>query len=132
MKVAGIIAEYNPFHKGHQYHIEETRKKTGADYVVVVMSGDYVQRGEPAIADKYMRTRMALSGGADLIIEMPAIYATASAEYFATAGIGILDQLGCVDYLSFGSEWAEVEDFSAYATYFLKNRKNINRFCRKN
>ena len=84
------------------------------------MSGDYVQRGEPAIADKYMRTRMALSGGADLIIEMPAIYATASAEYFATAGIGILDQLGCVDYLSFGSEWAEVEDFSAYATLFLE------------
>ena len=76
--------------------------------------------GEPAIADKYMRTRMALSGGADLIIEMPAIYATASAEYFATAGIGILDQLGCVDYLSFGSEWAEVEDFSAYATLFLE------------
>ena len=120
MKVAGIIAEYNPFHKGHQYHIEETRKKTGADYVVVVMSGDYVQRGEPAIADKYMRTQMALSGGADLIIEMPTIYATASAEYFATAGIGILDQLGCVDYLSFGSEWAEVEEFSAYASLFLE------------
>lgn len=120
MKVAGIIAEYNPFHKGHQYHIEETRKKTGADYVVVVMSGDYVQRGEPAIADKYMRTQMALSGGADLIIEMPTIYATASAEYFATAGIGILDKLGCVNYLSFGSEWAEVEDFSAYASLFLE------------
>ena len=81
MKVAGIIAEYNPFHKGHQYHIEETRKQTGADYVIAVMSGDYVQRGEPAIADKYMRTRMALSGGADLVIEMPVIYATASAEY---------------------------------------------------
>ena len=120
MKVAGIIAEYNPFHKGHQYHIEETRKKTGADYVVVVMSGDYVQRGEPAIADKYMRTQMALSGGADLIIEMPTIYATASAEYFATAGIGILDKLGCVDYLSFGSEWADIEDFSAYASLFLE------------
>lgn len=90
MKVAGIIAEYNPFHKGHQYHIEETRKKAGADYVVVVMSGDYVQRGEPAIADKYMRTRMALSGGADLIIEMPAIYATASAEYLRQQGLGFL------------------------------------------
>lgn len=120
MKVAGIIAEYNPFHKGHQYHIEETRKKTGADYVIVVMSGDYVQRGEPAIADKYMRTQMALSGGADLIIEMPTIYATASAEYFATAGIGILDKLGCVDYLSFGSEWADIEDFSAYVSLFLE------------
>lgn len=120
MKVAGIIAEYNPFHKGHQYHIEETRKQTGADYVIAVMSGDYVQRGEPAIADKYMRTRMALSGGADLVIEMPVIYATASAEYFATAGIGILDRLGCVDYLSFGSEWADVEDYSSYATLFLE------------
>lgn len=120
MKVAGIIAEYNPFHKGHQYHIEETRRKTGADYIVVVMSGDYVQRGEPAIADKYMRTQMALSGGADLIIEMPALYAVASAEYFATAGIGILDKLGCVDYLSFGSEWAALEDFSAYASLFLE------------
>ena len=61
MKVAGIIAEYNPFHKGHQYHIEATRKQTGADYVIAVMSGDYVPRGEPAIADKYMRTRMAVS-----------------------------------------------------------------------
>ena len=131
MKVAGIIAEYNPFHKGHQYHIEETRKKTGADYVVVVMSGDYVQRGEPAIADKYMRTRMALSGGADLIIEMPAIYATASAEYFATAGIGILDQLGCVDYLSFGSEWAEVEDFSAYATLFLEESEEYKQILQE-
>ena len=97
MKVAGIIAEYNPFHKGHQYHIEETRKQTGADYVIAVMRGDYVQRGEPAIADKYMRTRMA-----------------------ATAGIGILDRLGCVDYLSFGSEWADVEDYSSYATLFLE------------
>lgn len=120
MKVAGIIAEYNPFHKGHQYHIEETRKKTGADYVVVVMSGDYVQRGEPAIADKYMRTQMALSGGADVIIEMPALYATASAEYFATAGVSILDQLGCVDSLSFGSEWADIQDFSKYADLFLQ------------
>lgn len=120
MKVAGIIAEYNPFHRGHQYHIEETRKRTGADYVIVVMSGDYVQRGEPAIADKYIRTQMALSGGADLIIEMPALYATASAEYFATAGVGILDKLGCVDYLSFGSEWADIQDFSAYAELFLE------------
>lgn len=120
MKVAGIIAEYNPFHRGHQYHIEETRKKTGADYIVVVMSGNYVQRGEPAIADKYVRTHMAISAGADLVIEMPVLYATASAEYFATAGIGILDQLGCVDYLSFGSEWADIEDFSAYASLFLE------------
>ena len=106
MITAGIIAEYNPFHRGHQYHIEETRRQTGADYIVVVMSGDYVQRGEPAAADKFCRTRMALAGGADAVIEMPAVYATASAEYFAMAGVRLLHQLGCVDYLSFGSEWA--------------------------
>ena len=131
MKVAGIIAEYNPFHRGHQYHIEETRKRTGADYIVVVMSGDYVQRGEPAIADKYMRTQMALSGGADLIIEMPAIYATASAEYFATAGIGILDKLGCVNYLSFGSEWAEGKEFASYASLFLEEPEEYKKLLQE-
>ncbi len=112
MKAAGIIAEYNPFHEGHRYHIEETRRMTGADYIIIVMSGDFVQRGEPAIVDKYLRAEMALEGGADLVIEMPALYATGSAEFFATAGVGIMDSLGCVDYLSFGSEWASVEDLS--------------------
>ena len=78
MKVAGIIAEYNPFHKGHQYHIEETRKKTGADYVVVVMSGDYVQRGEPAIADKYMRTRRVPSGFTYIYLQAPVLHGVQS------------------------------------------------------
>ena len=114
MITAGIIAEYNPFHKGHQYHIEETRRKTNADYVIVVMSGDFVQRGEPAIADKYFRTKLALKGGADLVLELPVVYATASAEYFATAGVKLLHKLGCVDYLSFGSEWATVKDYEPY------------------
>ena len=100
MKAAGIIAEYNPFHSGHGYHIEQTRKLTGADYIVVVMSGDFVQRGDPACADKYLRTRMALMGGADLVIELPVLYATASAEYFATAGVKLLAGLHCVDHLS--------------------------------
>lgn len=120
MKIAGIIAEYNPFHSGHQYHIEETRRRTGADYVIVVMSGDYVQRGEPAIADKYLRTQMALKGGADVVIEMPVCYATASAEYFATAGVGILESLGCVDYLSFGSEWASSEEMMRLANLLIE------------
>ena len=79
MRTAGIIAEYNPFHEGHQYHIEETRKKTGADFIIVAMSGDFVQRGEPAIVDKYLRCRMALAGGADVVLELPTVYATASA-----------------------------------------------------
>ena len=120
MVTAGIIAEYNPFHKGHQYHIEETRKKTNADYVIVVMSGDFVQRGEPAIADKYFRTELALKGGVDLVLEIPAVYATASAEYFATAGVKLLHQLHCVDYLSFGSEWASVDDYELYVQLLVE------------
>ena len=114
MITAGIIAEYNPFHRGHQYHIEETRRQTGADYILVIMSGDYVQRGEPAVTDKYLRTRLALMGGADLVVELPVIYASASAEYFAAAGVKLLHQLRCVDYLSFGSEKAGVEDFKPF------------------
>lgn len=83
MKVTGIIAEYNPFHRGHAYHIEQAKKLTGADAVVVVMSGDFTQRGTPAIMDKYARARMALMNGADVVIELPSCYACASAEYFA-------------------------------------------------
>ena len=103
-RAAGIIAEYNPFHRGHSYHINQTRTLAGADYVVVVMSGDFVQRGEPAIVDKYLRTRMALAGGADLVIELPVAWATASAEDFAQAGTAVLDSLGVIDRLSFGTE----------------------------
>ena len=112
VRTAGIIAEYNPFHRGHRYHMEETRRQTGADYIIAVMSGCYVQRGEPAVVDKYVRTRMALDGGADLVLELPVVYATASAEYFASAGVRLLDSLGCVDVLSFGSEYAGVDDFA--------------------
>lgn len=104
MKVAGIIAEYNPFHKGHQYHIEQTRKQTGADYIVAVMSGDFVQRGEPALIDKYDRVRSALLGGCDLVIELPIIYSTASAEFFASGAVLLLSALQVCDFLSFGSE----------------------------
>ncbi|MCI6858082.1 MAG: nucleotidyltransferase family protein [Eubacterium sp.] len=131
MKTAGIIAEYNPFHDGHRYHIEQTRKQTGADYVIVVMSGDYVQRGEPAIADKYTRTRMALSGGADLVIELPVVYATASAEYFATAGVKLLNDIGCVDYLSFGSEWAGEEDYVPYVDLFLNEPQDYKQYLKE-
>ncbi|MBP3700653.1 MAG: nucleotidyltransferase family protein, partial [Lachnospiraceae bacterium] len=108
MKVAGIIAEYNPFHNGHAYHIAETRRLTGADYIVVAMSGDFVQRGEPAILDKYARARMALQNGADLVIELPTAYACGSAEYFATGAIRTLQSLGVVDVISFGCETQDV------------------------
>ena len=104
MKVVGIIAEYNPFHNGHAFQIQRIREMTQADYVVVAMSGDYVQRGTPAIIDKYVRTDMALSCGADLVIELPVLWATASAEYFATAGVTLFEKMGCVDMLCFGCE----------------------------
>lgn len=104
MKTVGIIAEYNPFHNGHLYHLQAAKEKTGADYVVVVMSGNFLQRGVPALIDKYARSRMALLNGADLVIELPVCYATGSAEYFASGAVALLDKLHVVDYLSFGCE----------------------------
>ncbi len=104
MKVTGIIAEYNPLHCGHLYHMEQSVKQTEADYIIVVMSGDYVQRGEPALLDKYVRARMALLAGADLVLELPFPFCCSSAEDFASWAVGILDSLGVVTHLSFGSE----------------------------
>ena len=109
MRVTGIIAEYNPFHNGHLYQLQKARADAGADYVVIVMSGDFVQRGTPAIIDKYTRTQMALCNGADLVLEMPVLWSTASAEYFAAAGIAMLDKLGVTDTVSFGVESAQPE-----------------------
>ncbi len=104
MKIIGIIAEYNPFHNGHAYQIEEIRRRTGADYIVAAMSGDFVQRGAPAVVDKYARARMALSCGADLVLELPVLWATASAESFAAAGVALFEKMGCVDGICFGAE----------------------------
>lgn len=104
MKTLGIITEYNPFHKGHAYMIEEAKKKAGADRVVVVMSGSFVQRGEPAIFDKWTRTEAALRNGVDLVLELPVLFAAANAETFARAAVRILEESGIVDVLCFGSE----------------------------
>jgi predicted nucleotidyltransferase len=104
MKIAAIIAEYNPFHNGHAYHIEETKRLTGADKIVVVMSGDFVQRGAPAAVDKFARTKMALSSGADMVVELPVFYSTASADLFARGAISLVDTMGCCNVLSFGCE----------------------------
>ena len=107
MKIAGIIAEYNPFHRGHEYHLKEARKACGADYVIAVMSGSFVQRGEPAIADKYTRARMALLSGADLVVELPFAFACSAAPDFALGGVKLLDALGA-DCLCFGSETGDL------------------------
>jgi predicted nucleotidyltransferase len=115
MKTIGIIAEYNPFHSGHAYQIREIRERFGADYVVVVMSGDFVQRGEPAVFDKYLRTEIALNCGADLILELPVCFAVSSAEDFAMTGVTLLDRLGIVDGICFGSELGDIEPLKAAA-----------------
>ena len=104
MNVIGIIAEYNPFHNGHAYQIAHVRKNLHADYIVVATSGDYVQRGEPALLDKYTRARMALSSGADVVLELPVLWSTASAELFADAGISLFEKTGCVNGICFGAE----------------------------
>lgn len=104
MKVAGIIAEYNPFHNGHQYQIEQIREKVAADHVIVVMSGNFLQRGVPAITDKYTRAQMALHCGAGLVLELPVLWSTASAERFASAGVNLLASTGVVDTICYGVE----------------------------
>lgn len=121
MKVVGLITEYNPFHNGHKYHIEKSREITGADYVIAVMSGNYVQRGAPAIADKYARCMMALNNGADLVFELPVCYATGSAQYFALGAVALLNRLGIVDYLCFGSECGDIETLEKAAGLFLNS-----------
>ncbi|MFI3252945.1 MAG: nucleotidyltransferase family protein [Eubacteriales bacterium] len=110
MKVIGIIAEYNPFHSGHRYHIEESRKQFPQEEtaVVVVMSGHWVQQANCAITDKWQRSKMALEGGADLVIELPTLWAMSSAEHFARGAVALLEGLGCVDALSFGSELGDL------------------------
>ena len=107
-KTVGIIAEYNPFHNGHAYQIREVRKQSGADYIIIVMSGDFVQRGRPALLDKYARARLALLGGADLVLELPCAAASGSAARFAQEAVRILDRLGVVQELWFGSEAGEL------------------------
>ncbi len=116
MQAVGIVAEYNPFHAGHAWHIRETRRLLGGDAAVVaVMSGNWVQRGECAVFDKWTRARAALEGGADLVLELPTVWAVSSAESFARGAVGILKAAGVVDVLSFGSESGLLEDLRQVA-----------------
>ena len=108
MKIVGLITEYNPFHAGHLYHMQQARELTGADYCVVLMSGSFVQRGEPAIFDKYLRTKTALLAGADLVLEIPAAFSPASAHECAAYGGALLSAIG-VDAVVFGSECGQIE-----------------------
>lgn len=118
MKIVGIIAEFNPFHNGHRRIFEKARE-SGADHIVVVMSGDYVQRGLPAITDKFTRCAYALDQGADLVLELPIYYSLGSAEFFASGAISVLNHLGCVDTLLFGSEYEDISTTMEVAKILL-------------
>lgn len=108
MKITAVIAEYNPFHNGHKYQLEEIRRSHNADYIVVLMSGNFVQRGAPAICDKYSRAKTALACGADAVIELPVYWSVSSAENFSRGSVALLNALGCIDSLCFGCENPEI------------------------
>jgi len=123
MESAGIVVEYNPFHNGHLYHLHETKKQTGADVIIAVMSGNFLQRGEPAIVSKFHRTKMALKAGIDLVIELPYAFATQNANTFAKGAVQILQALGC-KYIVFGSESGNIDTFKSTID-FMKNSTTI-------
>ncbi len=114
-KVLGIIAEYNPFHNGHLYHLTESKKAVNAGYTVAIMSGNFVQRGDTSLTNKWIKTKMALQNGVDLVIELPTIYSVSSAENFASGSVKILNSLKIVDYLSFGTELCDVNLLNEFA-----------------
>ena len=119
MKTVGIIAEYNPFHNGHAYQIQKAKELANADYCVVVMSGDFVQRGAPALMNKHLRAEAALANGADLVLELPVYYALSSAEFFASGAVALLDKLGVIDSLCFGSECGDIDLLMEFAGNLL-------------
>jgi len=131
MKTAGIIAEYNPFHKGHAYQLQYTKEVLGADYIIIAMSGDYVQRGAPALLPKHLRAEMALRCGADLVLELPVCVSTASAEFFARGGVQLLNSLGVVDTLCFGSEAGNISSLLKLAQILVEEPAGYQHFLRK-
>ncbi|MGN1108357.1 MAG: nucleotidyltransferase family protein, partial [Oscillospiraceae bacterium] len=125
MKTAAVICEYNPFHYGHKYQLDQTRK-LGATHIVAVMSGSFTQRGDAAVFDKYTRARTALENGADLVLELPVKYSLCAAEGFARGAVGIISKLGCVDMLSFGSECgsiAALKEAAGAVEYAVRTRE---------
>lgn len=122
--ILGIISEYNPFHNGHVSHILQSKELCNADCTVCIMSGNFTQRGTPAIVDKWSRAKMALSNGIDIVIELPVIYSIASAEHFAYGAIKILDSLGIIDFLSFGSECGKLDVLDEIATVLHEQPKS--------
>ena len=123
-KVLGIIAEYNPFHNGHLYHLQNSIKTSGANYTVAVISGNFTQRGSTSLIDKWSKTQMALKNGIDLVIELPLLYSISSAENFAEGAIKILNSLNIVDYISFGTETNDIAILNNIANVLYKEPKD--------
>ena len=132
MNITGIITEYNPFHNGHKFHLEEAKKQTNCDGVICIMSGNFVQRGGPAIVDKWQRTEMALNNGVDLIIELPTFYAVSSAEFFAKGAVSILNSLGVVDNIFFGSECGDSKKLLEIAKVLVSEDSDFQNLLKRN
>lgn len=124
MKAVGLVTEYNPFHNGHLYHLNKAMELTGTDISVAVMSGDFVQRGEPAVLDKYTRTSMALNSGVNLVVELPVNYTVSSAESFAAGALKVLDYIKA-DSIAFGSESGDIERLSKLAHILCDNEDTL-------
>jgi len=120
MNISGIIVEYNPLHNGHIYHINKTKELTNCDALICVMSGNFAQRGIPSLIDKWTKTKMALNNGVDLVIELPAIYSVSSAEFFSYGSVSLLNSLGVVDNICFGSEQGDIKDIYDISNILLK------------
>ena len=136
MNVTAVIAEYNPFHNGHLYQLDTIRQTHDADLIIVVMSGDFTQGGIPAIVDKYERCQMALENGADLVFELPVYFALGSAEYFAQGAVSLIDKLGVVDFLHFGSESGDIDLMYQFTNRMLANESDaykaaLNRYLKR-
>jgi predicted nucleotidyltransferase len=125
MKACGLVVEYNPFHHGHQYHVDKARQETNADVIVAVMSGNFLQRGEPAIIDKWQRAQAALQNGVDLVVELPSAWAVQSADFFAAGAIRILQNLQC-DSLCFGTDAKQPFDYAKFAQFEKENQRMID------
>ena len=132
MNITGIITEYNPFHNGHLYHLTEAKSATKADGIVCIMSGNFVQRGGPAIIDKWKRTEMALNNGVDLVIELPTYYAVSSAEFFAKGSVSILNSLGIVNNIFFGSECGNTEKLIKIAKVLTNEDEDFRNILKEN
>ena len=124
-KILGIIAEYNPFHNGHLYHLMKSKQIASADFCVVILGGNFTQRGEPSLIDKWSKAKSAILNGADLVLELPVLYATSSAENFANGAIKLLNSLKIVDTLSFGAETADIDILNDFAEVLYKEPREF-------